>query len=371
MPKFEGAMPAPCQPALAERTAQPGFPPVAGLGPHGERPASPERIVLSERDVEHARHRRFRIAILLHTTESDWAKQQIAGIGAVLEEHGAVVTEVIDCAFSVDRQIETLERLAREPVNAVISIPFGNSALLAKAYRTVSAAGIKLILLDNAPVGLLPERDYVSVVSADNFGLGEIAAALLSPHVRLGGKIGLVAYRLGFFATTQREISFRRWFERERPDIIIRHVKFEHMEHIESLVAGFLDANTDTAGMFAVWDGPALRTMRAIESCARTIPMTTVDLGREVTLALTERRIVKGIGAQRPFDQGSACAKAILSALVGNKVPSWVVLPGLSVTCANVVDAFQAIWHAPAPAGLMPSGPDREASSPSFEQTPS
>ena len=107
MPKFEGATPAPCQPAIAERTAQPGFPPVVGLGPHGERPASPERIALSERDFEHARHRRFRIAILLHTTESDWAKQQIAGISAVLEEHGAVVTEVIDCAFSVDRQIET------------------------------------------------------------------------------------------------------------------------------------------------------------------------------------------------------------------------------------------------------------------------
>ena len=87
-------------------------------------------------------------------------------------------------------------------------------------------------------------------------------------------------------------------------------------------------------------------------------------------MALAERRIVKGIGAQRPFDQGSACGKAILSALIGNKVPSWVVLPGLSVTCANVVDAFQAIWHAPAPAEPMPTCPDREASSPSFKQTP-
>ncbi len=366
MPKFEGATSPPDQPVLGP-AAQPGFPSVAGLGPHGERPASAERIGLSEQDVERARRRRFRIAIVLHTTESDWAKQQIAGIGTVFENHGAAVTEVIDCAFSVDRQIEALERLAREPLDAVISIPFGDSARLATAYRAVSAAGIKLVLLDNAPVGLLPERDYVSVVSADNFGLGEIAAALLSPHVPAGGKIGLVAYRLGFFATTQREISFRRWFERERPDVIIRHVKFEHMEHIESLVAGFLEANTDTAGLFAVWDGPALRTMRAIESCARTIPMTTVDLGREVTVALAERRILQGIGAQRPFDQGSACAKATLSALVGNKVPSWVVLPGLSVTCANVVDAFQAVWHAPAPAGLMLSSPDREAASPSFE----
>ncbi len=326
---------------------------VAGLGPHGERAASSDRIVLSGKDVSFARDRAFKVAVVLHTTESDWAKQQLAGMGAILSDHAAVITTVVDCDFSLDRQTLALNHLAGETLDGVISIPLGNSRALRDAYRAVSAAGKNLVLLDNAPVGLMPESDYVSVVSADNFGLGEIAAAQLSPYVPQGGKIGLVAFRLGFFATTQREISFRRWIERQRPDVVIRHVKFEQIEHIESLVGGFLDANTDTAGLFAVWDGPALRSMRAVESRSRSIPVTTVDLGRDIATALAEGRLIKGVAAQRPFDQGCTSANVLLSSLAGNTVPSWVVLPGLPVTVANVIDAFQQIWHAPAPPGLL------------------
>ena len=326
---------------------------MAGLGPHGERPAPSDRIVLSDEDVTFARERTFKVAVVLHTTKSDWAKQQLAGMGSILRDHAAAITTVVDCGFSPDRQAQALNHLAGEKLDAVISIPLGNTRPVTDAYRAVSAAGKKLVLLDNAPVGLMPESDYVSVVSADNFGLGEIAAAQLSPYVPQGGKIGLVAFRLGFFATTQREISFRRWIERQRPDVVIRHVKFEQIEHIESLVGGFLDANTDTVGLFAVWDGPALRTMRAIERRSLSIPMTTVDLGRDIAIALAGRRLIRGVAAQRPFDQGRTSANVLLSSLAGNTVPSWIVLPGLPVTVANVVEAFQQVWHAPAPAGLL------------------
>jgi ribose transport system substrate-binding protein len=353
MPKVDGAVTPPGSPAVEPQPGQCAPQPVAGLGPHGERPSPPGRVTLSEADAATARRRRFKVAIVLHTTESDWAKQQIAGMTATLGDFAATVTEVVDCAFSADRQVDALHRLARMSLDAVVSIPVGNDMALADAYRALSIAGIKLVLLDNAPVGLMPETDYVSVVSADNFGLGQAAAALLSPHVAQDGKIGLVAFKLGFFATTQREISFRRWIERERPDIAIRHVKFERIEQIEALVGEFLDANADTAGLFAVWDGPALSAMRAIETRARSIPMTTVDLGIDVAVALAEGRIIKGIAAQRPFDLGDASARIALSALVGNKVPSWIVLPGLAVTASNVADAYRTVWHAPPPPRLV------------------
>lgn len=55
----------------------------------------------------------------------------------------------------------------------MISLPVAN-AKVADAHARVSAAGIKLVLLDNVPTGLLPGKDYVSLVSADNFGLGGV-----------------------------------------------------------------------------------------------------------------------------------------------------------------------------------------------------
>ena len=51
---------------------------IKGLGPHGERASAPERVLLLPEDMTRARASGFRVAIVLHTLESDWAKQQLA-----------------------------------------------------------------------------------------------------------------------------------------------------------------------------------------------------------------------------------------------------------------------------------------------------
>lgn len=76
----------------------------------------------------------------------------------------------------------------REPVDAVVSIPIGSN-LVAEAHRAISAAGKKLILLDNTPTGMLPGTDYVSVVSTDNFGLGwDVPAIAAAAAIRSAGR---------------------------------------------------------------------------------------------------------------------------------------------------------------------------------------
>src|SRR4029077_7254329 len=44
-----------------------------------------------------------------------------------------------------------------------------------------------------APSGLRPGVDYLSVSSADNFGIGAIAVELTSPHVPNEGVVGIAA----------------------------------------------------------------------------------------------------------------------------------------------------------------------------------
>ena len=324
----------------------------AGLGPHGERPATPKTIDLSPEALQRARAGSYRIAVVLHTTTSDWSKRQIAGIRASLTEAGAAVVDIIDCAYDAAMQVTAIDRLVREKPDAVISIPFGGSAV-SRAFRAVSAAGIKLILLDNAPSGLLPEADYVSVVSSDNFGLGQIAASLLSPHVPPGGSVGIVAYKIDFFATAQREIAFAKWMRRERPDITLTQVKFETPAQSGLVVGPYLDGHPDLDGLFVVWDEPAVESVHEISRRPQRPAMTTVDLGQAVTDALIRGEIVKGVAAQRPFEQGHAAALAAIAALTAQPVPPWIVLPGLSVTAANAVEAYQTVGGEPASPALM------------------
>ena len=325
---------------------------ISGRGPHGERAAQADQLVVSEPDAAVARDRRFTVAVVLHTTTSDWARQQLVGIVSSLGRFAASVVEVVDCQFSVAAQVSALERLTREAPDAIISIPVGNNAV-AQAYREAAQAGIKLILLDNAPTGLLPGIDYASVISADNFGLGEIGARLLSPHIALGGKVGIISYKLDFFATNEREIAFRKWLGSERPDIVLRSMKFSDVGLVGAVLGGFLDANPGMVGLFAVWDAPAIEAMATLSARSQHLPMTTVDLGNEVAISLAGGGVIKGIGAQQPYDQGKAVGLATIGTLLGRPVPPWVVLPGLPVTPENVVEAYQMVWHAAAPQNLI------------------
>lgn len=329
--------------AAATSTARPL---VVGLGPHGERAAPPGLLGLSEEALARARSLRFRVAILLHTTESDWARRQVDGIGSVLAKAGATTVEVIDCRYDAKVQADAIEALLKDKPDAVIGIPVGSTAV-ADAFRRLAAAGIKLVLLDNAPSGMVPEGDYVSVVSADNFGLGQIAADLMSPHIPANGTVCIAAYNVDFFATAQREIAFDKWMREHRPDITLAHVKFERPEQAGEAIGPYLDAHPGLDGLFVVWDEPTVAALPVIKQRGRSPVVITVDLGAAIASALREGDIVKGVAAQRPFEQGQVAATAAVMALMGHPVPAWIALPGLAVTTESATETFEHVGGAP------------------------
>ena len=89
--------------------------------------------------------------------------------------------------------------------------------------------------------------------------------------------------------------------------------------------------------------------LSAVRQGARSLPMVTVDLGNEIAAELRKNGPLKGIAAQRPYDQGAAAANAALRGLIGRSPPSWITSTGLKVTRENLREAYEAVWHAPAP----------------------
>jgi ribose transport system substrate-binding protein len=320
----------------------------SGLGPRGEKSFPADRLILSEAEAVQARIGRFAAAIVLHTTTSDWSRQEMAGIIATLGHHGANVTEIIDCGFDQDKQNRELLRLANEPIHAVISLPLGSSSAV-EGHRAIPRAGKVLVLLDNAPSGLRPGVDYFAVCSADNFGLGAIAAELASPYVTNEGVAGIVNYEAEFFVTNEREIAFRKWMAAERPDVTLVRERFAKVEDAGEAYRRLLRDNDDLDCVFVAWDVPALRVLSAIRDGAKGLPIVTVDLGNEIAAELRSGGMLKGIAAQRPYDQGAAAASAALLGLIGRPPPAWITSTGLRVTRQNLREAYEAVWHAPAP----------------------
>lgn len=325
---------------------------ISGLGPHGEAGAPADLLVVSEADAERARRGRYSIAIVVHTTRLDGTGLQIKAIGETLERYGASIEEVVECGFDPARQNRELERLARSRPSAVISLPLGG-AVTVEAHRGLARAGVHVVLMDNMPAGLLPSRDYASVVSADNFGLGEVGAELLSPWIPPSGTVAMIGYDPDFFVTAERELGFRKWMRARRPDVSVVTGRFPDPAEAPATVAGLLAEVPALDGLYVVWDEPAMSVIGALRAGGHRLPVTTTDLGGEVAMDLASGGHLVGIGAQQPWEQGVAQATAAILSLIGREPPTWVALPALPVTRDTVVDAYRTAWRRQPPDALM------------------
>lgn len=325
---------------------------ISGLGPHGERAAPPERVTLLPEDCAAAKVAGYRVAIVLHTLNGDWTKLQISGMLGIFGDCGVIVTEVVDCGFSADRQVAELDRLIAAKPDAIVALPVANEQVAA-AFRRVSAAGIRLVLLENVPTGLLPGSHYTSLVSSDNFGLGRMAAAGLAPHLAKGAAVGVLGFAADFFATNEREIAFANWMQANRPDVQTHVLRFATMDEAADLAEKMIADHPEISGFFVVWDTPATAVSIRLQTTGRPIVMATVDLGEDVAISMAAGKPFVSVAAQQPFQQGVVAARTTILALLGSTIPAWIALPGVPVTRDNVVDSFQTIWRTPAPREVL------------------
>lgn len=325
---------------------------ISGLGPHGERAAPPERVSLLPDDRAAAKSAAWRVAAVLRTLESDWAKQQLAGMIGIFGDCGTAVIDVVDCGFSPGRQVAELDRLIALRPDAIISLPVANEQVAA-AHARVSAVGTKLVLLDNVPTGLLPGNHYTALVSSDNFGLGKIAAAGLAPHLPVGAEVGVLGFAADFFATNEREIAFTKWLQANRPDIRTHVARFGRIDDAARQGARLLADHPDLAGLFVVWDTPALAVSEWLGGLGRTLPIATVDLGEAAAIDIARDGSIRCIAAQQPFQQGIAAAQTVILSLLSRPVPAWIALPGIRVARDNVVESFQTVWRQSAPREVL------------------
>lgn len=121
----------------------------------------------------------------------------------------------------------------------------------------------------------------------------------------------------------------------------------------ERVASAMLTKHADLNGIWAVWDVPAEGVMSAIRTAGRdNVIATTIDLGKTVATELAQGGIIKGVGAQRPFDQGATEAMLAGYALLGKQAPPYVALNAMPVTQQNVKDAWKTVYHQDPPADL-------------------
>jgi ribose transport system substrate-binding protein len=328
-------------------------PPILSRGPHGEKPTPATKVVLTPAEVAKVKAMHATAAIVLHYGGNDWSTAQVTGLKAAFGKLGIRVIAVTDANFKPDKQVSDIETVLVKKPSIIVSIPTDPVATAA-AYKKASRAGVKLVFMDNVPNGMVPGRDYISVVSADNYGNGVAAAKLMCKALGGKGDIGAVYHGADFFVTKQRWNGFKTTISRQCPGVKIvvsKGISGPDFAGDANTAAGaMLTRYQSLKGIWAVWDVPAEGVMSAARAAGRSdLIITTEDLGKNVAVELARDGLVKGLGAQRPFDQGVTEAKLAAYGLLGKKAPIYVALPALPTTHVNVLQAWRQVYHAPAP----------------------
>jgi ribose transport system substrate-binding protein len=340
------------QDALAELEGK-----VLSTGPHGEEPTPASEVQLTDEESEQIKGMDATAAIVMHYGGNDWARAQIDGLNKQFEEMGIEVISETDANFDPGKQVSDIETvLARQP-DIIVSIPTDPVAT-ADAYKAAAERGVEIVFMDNVPEGMQHGEDYVSVVSADNYGNGVVSAHLMADKLGGEGKVGAIFHNADFFVTQQRYEAFKQTIQEEYEDIEIVEERGiggpDFAGEAERNASAMLTEHADLNGIWAVWDVPAEGVVAAARQAGRDdIAVTTIDLGLPVALEIATGGIVKGLGAQLPFDQG--VNEAILAGygLLDKEAPPYVAVSALPVTQENVLEAWETVYHQEPPEDLQ------------------
>jgi ribose transport system substrate-binding protein len=322
---------------------------VLSAGPNGEKPTPASEVNLSADELQQIKDKHATAAIVLHYGGNDWSNAQVNGLRNALGRMGIRVIAVTDANFKPDKQVSDIETVLAKKPDVIISIPTDPVAT-ADAYRKAARQGVKLVFMDNVPKGFTPGKDYVSVVSADNYGNGVASAHLMAEQLKGQGKIGIVFHEADFFVTKQRYEAFKKTIAEQYPDIKVVAEQGiagpDFAGDAEKVASAMLTRHADLDAIWAVWDVPAEGVLAAARANGRNdLDVTTIDLGQNVAIDMAKGGPIKGLGAQRPFDQGVTEATLAGYGLLDKKAPPYVAVNALPVTRSNLESAWKTVYH--------------------------
>ncbi len=320
--------------------------------PEGPDAVAPDTLTFTQEQKDKLKAGHFTAAIAIHTMDAGWPKLQIEGITNTLKDLGVEVVAVTNAHFKPGQQISDLEQLTARKPNVIFSIPIDPQSE-SEAYKKVAAAGIKLVFMDNVPVGMAPGKDYVSVTASDNEKNAYYASKELTQALGGQGEVGIITLVYDYYYSVAVRKTGALAAFKESPGIKLDEIgTIQSPEKAYQVATAMLTAHPDLKGMFVAWDTPAEQVVAAAKALGRKITIVTNDIADDSALYVARGEFL-AVGAQQPYDQGVSEAKSAALALLGEKVPPYLEVPTLRVKKINLLSALKAVTHEEPPASVI------------------
>lgn len=328
---------------------------VVSGGPRGEVGVLNSTLAITEEQAARIRAGEFTVAISMGWLGDDWATQQLIGLRETFESLGIEVIAETNADWDDARQIADLEAIAAMKPDLVVSIPL-NTATTAGAFQALAAQGAEIVFIDQAADGMNAPADYAGVVSSDNLALGMYLADTLADAIGGSGQVGAMYFANDFYVTNLRYIGFVARLMARYPEIeLIAAAGHDNPNRGQEVAQAMLARYPQMQGLYASWSIPAMGAVAAAQSFSRSpadFPIVNENFDQIVAADMARGGFIAGISSQRPYDQGVAEATIGALALIGESVPSYVVVPPQRVQRSNLAEAYEIIYRTPLPAAM-------------------
>lgn len=328
---------------------------VVSSGQRGEEGFPASKLVISEEQAAKIKAGGFTVAISMGWMGDDWASQQLIGLKAQFEKLGVKVVAETNANWSDAKQIADLEAISVLKPNLLVSIPL-NGQTTASAYKKMSAAGVKVVFIDQAVDGMDPGKDYAAIISSDNLALGMYLADELASAIGGKGDVAAMYYANDFYVTNLRYEGFVARLKAKYPDVhLVVAAGHNDPNKGQEVAQGVFARYPNLKGIYASWSIPAMGAVTAAKLSGKSpgeFKIVNENFDQIVALNMAENNFIAGISSQRPYDQGVAEAKIGGLALIGQQTPPYVVVPPLAVTRNNLPESYKTIYRVDLPAEM-------------------
>jgi ribose transport system substrate-binding protein len=315
-------------------------------GPNGEKATPTSALKLSAADIAKVKSGHYTAALTWHQS-SDFVTAVTAGARDEFAKLGITVTATTNANFDAGKQKNDIETVMAKKPDVMLSLPVDPVAT-ASAYKSVTRAGTKLVLLSNVPKGFVQGRDYVTVVTDDLFQMGKHAADALAASIGDKGKIAYFFHDASYYVTNQRDQAFKKTIEANYPNIkLVAQQGIADPNKAQDQANAILTKNPNLDGVYVTFSQPpAEGVLSALRNNGNTkTKLVSLDLDEPLTVDMARGGNVSGIVSDKAYELGQAMAMSAAYGLLDRKAPPFLVAPAITITKDNLAHGYEESLH--------------------------
>ncbi|MBK8477849.1 MAG: substrate-binding domain-containing protein [Opitutaceae bacterium] len=285
-----------------------------------------------------------KIGVLLKSKSAFWSAAEAGAMKAGAEFGGEVIVKSPINEGDVGIQIQLLEGLLAQGVEAIVIAPGSKDTLIAP-LAAAAAKGAKIVVFDTRLEG---EQPYV-FVGTDQRKSGQAAGDLLASLMAEGAPVGFLKHNQTSGATIQRELGAFERMRELRKDFALCGSMYVGTEKgaEKDRVASFFDQHPEAKAVLASSTPATLALIEVLKERKLGGTVKSVGFGFNLTPAVAaaiEQDVLQGWVAQLPGAMGFDAVKAAVALCKGEPVPKTITTEFFVVTKKNLQEpATQAL----------------------------